>query len=104
MLASHARALQTVMGSGFAGYMPILASYHRLHFLKILLVLAVICIANHTAGGSRWVSSLELMVSDDGPYGTKTTYTQRKMHPDVILAPLLAFDGTVGGLDMVGVL
>lgn len=97
MLASHAARLTNQYGSGvFAGYMPIHSELSPLGLLKNLVGLGCDLVLPITPQGSqplrfhRWEIDGLL---DDGPYGTKQPPVDNdKCNPDVILAPMLAFD------------
>ena len=98
MLASHAARLTSRYGSGvFAGYMPIHSELSPLALLKNLvglgcdLALPITPRAGQPLRFHRWEIDGLL---NDGPYGTKQPPADNdKCDPDVILAPLLAFDG-----------
>ena len=97
MLASHAARLTSLYGSGvFAGYMPIHSELSPLALLKSLaglgcdLALPITPQAGQPLRFHRWEIDGLL---NDGPYGTKQPPADNdKCNPDVILAPLLAFD------------
>lgn len=97
MLASHASRLTSLYGSGvFAGYMPIHSELSPLALLKSLvglgcdLALPITPQVGQPLRFHRWEIDGLL---NDGPYGTKQPPADNdKCNPDVILAPLLAFD------------
>ncbi len=97
MLASHAARLTSRYGFGvFAGYMPIHSELSPLALLKNLgglgcdLALPITPQGGQPLRFHRWEVDGLL---NDGPYGTKQPPADNdKCNPDVILAPLLAFD------------
>ena len=97
MLASHAEGLTSRYGAGvFAGYMPIHSELSPLALLKNLVGFGCDLALPITPQGAqplrfhRWEIDGLL---NDGPYGTKQPPAENdKCNPDVILAPLLAFD------------
>ena len=97
MLASHAARLTAPLWSGsFAGYMPIHSELSPLALLKNLvglgcdLALPITPQEGQPLRFHRWEIDGLL---NDGPYGTKQPPADNdKCDPDVILAPLLAFD------------
>ncbi len=97
MLAGHAAHLTARYGYGvYAGYMPIRSELSPLALLENLvglgcdLVLPITPKAGQPLGFHRWEIGGPL---DDGPYGTKQPPAGNdKCTPDVILAPMLAFD------------
>ena len=97
MLAGHAALLTARYGCGFyAGYMPIRSELSPLSLLENLValdcdvVLPITRQEGEPLGFHRWKIG-DLL--DDGPYGTKQPPASNdKCTPDVILAPMLAFD------------
>ena len=97
MLAGHAAHLTGRYGSGvYAGYMPIHSELSPLLLLENLvglgcdLALPITPRAGQPLRFHRWEIDGLL---NDGPYGTKQPPADNdKCDPDVILAPLLAFD------------
>ena len=97
MLASHAVHLTSLFGCGvYAGYMPIRSELSPLALLENLvglgcdLALPITPQAGQPLEFHRWEIGGLL---DDGPYGTKQPPAcNDKCTPDVILAPMLAFD------------
>jgi 5-formyltetrahydrofolate cyclo-ligase len=97
MLAGHAARLTSRYGSGvFAGYIPIHSELSPLALLKNLAGLGCYLALPITPQGGQplrfhcWEIDGLL---NDGPYGTKQPPADNeKCNPDVILAPLLAFD------------
>ena len=97
MLAGHAAHLTGLFGCGvYAGYVPIHSELSPLLLLEQLvclgcnLVLPITPQAGQPLKFHRWEFGGLL---DDGPYGTKQPPASNdKCTPDVILAPLLAFD------------
>ena len=97
MLASHAERITGQYGSGiFAGYMPIHSELSPLALLKNLvalgcdLALPITPEVGQPLRFHRWEIDGLL---DEGPYGTKQPPAcNDKCTPDVILAPMLAFD------------
>ena len=98
MLASHAERIAGQYGSGvFAGYIPIHSELSPLALLKNLvalgcdLALPITPEEGQPLQFHRWEIDGLL---NDGPYGTKQPPAcNDKCNPDVILAPMLAFDG-----------
>ena len=96
-LAGHAAHLTSCFGRGvYAGYMPIHSELSPLVLLEHLsslgcdLALPITPQAGQPLGFHRWEIGGLL---DDGPYGTKQPPAGNdKCTPDVILAPMLAFD------------
>ena len=96
-LAGHAADLVTQYGYGiYAGYMPIRSELSPLVLLEGLvsigcdLALPITPPEGHPLEFHRWQIGGPL---DDGPYGTKQPpVSNDKCTPDVILAPMLAFD------------
>ena len=97
MLAGQASHLIGRYGCGiYAGYMPIHSELSPLALLENLvglgcgLALPITPQAGQPLGFHRWEIDGLL---DDGPYGTKQPPAGNdKCNPDVILAPMLAFD------------
>ena len=97
MLASHAAHLAGGYGRGiYAGYMPIHSELSPLVLLENLVgldcdvALPITPKAGQPLGFHRWEIDGKL---DDGPYGTQQPPADNeKCIPDVILAPMLAFD------------
>ena len=97
ILASHAAHLTCRYGCGvYAGYIPIHSELSPLALLEHLaglgcdLALPITPQAGQPLGFHRWEIGGLL---DDGPYGTKQPPADNdKCTPDVILAPMLAFD------------
>jgi 5-formyltetrahydrofolate cyclo-ligase len=97
MLADHAASLVARFGCGiYAGYMPIRSELSPLALLEDLVglgckvALPITPQESQPLGFHRWQIGGLL---DDGPYGTKQPPASNdKCTPDVILAPMLAFD------------
>ena len=97
LLAGHAAHLTARYGCGvYAGYMPIRSELSPLALLEHLvglgcdLALPITPQAGQPLRFHRWEIGGLL---DDGPYGTKQPPARNdKCTPDVILAPMLAFD------------
>lgn len=97
MLAGHAAHLTACYGCGvYAGYVPISSELSPLALLEHLvglgcdLALPITPEAGQPLGFHRWEIGGLL---DDGPYGTKQPPAGNdECIPDVILAPMLAFD------------
>jgi 5-formyltetrahydrofolate cyclo-ligase len=97
MLAGHAAHLTGRYGCGvYAGYMPIHSELSPLVLLENLVglgcdvALPITPKVGQPLGFHRWEIDGLL---DDGPYGTKQPPARNdKCTPDVILAPMLAFD------------
>ena len=97
MLAGHAARLTSRYGSGvFAGYMPIHSELSPLALLKNLAGLGCDLALPITPQGGQPLQFHRWKIDgllNDGPYGTKQPPADNeKCNPDVILAPLLAFD------------
>ena len=103
ILADHAPLLVNRYGKGvFAGYVPIRSELSPLVLLSGLaglgcdLALPITPPEGQPLAFHRWLLNGPL---DDGPYGTKQPpKTNEPCTPDVILAPLLAFDSSCSRL------
>ncbi len=97
ILADHASLLVNLYGSAiFGGYVPIRSELAPLVLLECLagfgcdLVLPITPAEGQPLTFHRWLANGQL---DDGPYGTKQPpQSNEVLIPDVILAPMLAFD------------
>lgn len=98
-LALHADYLTKNYGKGiYAGYMPIHSELSPLCLLKSLadlgcdLALPITPHAGQPLGFRRWHLGGQL---DDGPFGTKQPpASNQACTPNIILAPMLAFDAS----------
>ena len=97
ILADHASLLANRYGRGvFAGYVPIRCELSPLVLLERLagfgcdLALPITPAEGQPLTFHRWLVNGQL---DDGPYGTKQPPESNEIFiPDVILAPMLAYD------------
>ena len=97
MLAGHAEHLAARFGCGvYAGYMPIRSELSPLFLLESLVSLGGDLALPITPQGGQPLAFHRWQIGgllDDGPYGTKQPPAGNdKCIPDVILAPMLAFD------------
>ena len=97
-LAAHSQLLIDSFGAGvYAAYMPIRSEISPLPLIKALQMAGNQTAMPITPAEGQPLSFRIWMIGDpleDGPYGTRQPVaTEPAVVPDVILAPLLAFDG-----------